>query len=84
MGARILERMSVLSGLSLAAGLYGAYRSHEVQERTLEALDDQTGVLKEQLRLTRQRTDAADGDNPKNGKDSSPDPRRGSRVDETA
>ncbi len=40
-------------GLTLAAGLYGAYKGHQHQERMESALDEQTGVLKEQLEVFR-------------------------------
>lgn len=52
--------MDLVNGLTIGAGLYGAYKGHQAQERILEALDDQTGVLKEKLKIARNRS--GDGD----------------------
>lgn len=61
-------------GLTLAAGLYGAYKGHQHQERMEGALDEQTDVLKEQLEVFR-------GEGEDNGS-TDPDESRGTHVDE--
>ncbi len=66
--------MELIQGLTLGAGLFGAYKGHQSQERILEALDDQTGVMKEKLNLARGR--AAGGRGASDGI-------RGTQVDET-
>ena len=60
----------VVKGLTFLAGVYGAYKGHQHQERMQHALDEQTGVLKEQLEVIRSGTGS--------------DPRRGQTIDEMA
>ncbi|MFO8154919.1 MAG: hypothetical protein ACQERR_05050 [Pseudomonadota bacterium] len=59
----------LVQGLTLAAGMYGAYKGHQHQERMEGALNEQTDVLKEQLDIFRSEKGGAD-------------PRRGQNVDE--
>ncbi|WP_200196103.1 hypothetical protein [Halorhodospira abdelmalekii] len=57
--------MDLASILSVGAGLYGGYKGHQARAAIRDAIEEQTGVLREQFALARDdsgpRTHAGDG-----------------------
>ncbi len=47
--------MSLITGVSAAAGLVGAYQGYQAQQRAQETREDQTAVLREHLEVAREK-----------------------------